>query len=377
MNVSGLAEIIRSRRLDLDRLSQRSGVPADRITAIVAGADPSLGELRKLSGALRVKILDLLPADSSRPAAQWLFRAVANSSADPAALANLSRKIDYSLKLMGSDPHLSLWSNETFKAGTTYADADENAGIFRNLFCNDDQIGPLLFLPRIVVDRLGILLFAVDAPGLDGASAYFNGVPYIFVSNRFPPRMLFTLAHELGHILFHHDRAQSFAIYDDDRGEESESAPVSRAEESYAHAFASCLLMPSRGVGIALQKIRDVHRISADSPLGDIEVLLLSRIFGLSFAAAAKRCEDLRLLPRGGARSLDDWLKKEYGSAEKRADSVGLPPRPKIEFSRIPDRLLASAVEQIRAGKISVGKASAVLGIPISDLLAANKPTVH
>ena len=35
MNVLGLAEIIRSRRLDVGRLSQRSGVPAERIAAII------------------------------------------------------------------------------------------------------------------------------------------------------------------------------------------------------------------------------------------------------------------------------------------------------------------------------------------------------
>jgi Zn-dependent peptidase ImmA (M78 family) len=380
MNTKGLADIVKSRQLDLDRLSQRSGVAADRIAAIMQGADPSLGELRKLSTALRVRIMDLVPTDPNQPATEWLFRTVASghSKADPAVLSNLSRKIEYSMKLLGTlTQEGALWWTERFRRGATYADADESAGIFRNLFYGDDHVSPLLSLPKIVVERLGVLLFSVDAAGLDGASAYFGGVPYIFISNRFRPRMLFTLAHEVGHILSHHEATQSFAVYDEERAEDAESATPHKAEESFAHAFASCLLMPSGGVGIALQKIRAVHRIREDSPVGDIEILLLSRIFGLSFVATARRCEDLRLLPRGGARSLDEWLKKKYGSAEKRADSIGLPARPEIEFPRIPERLLTSAVAQIRAGKISVGKASALLGMPISDLLSANRTTVH
>src|SRR5205809_3546383 len=43
-----LADIVRSRHLDLDRLNQRSGVSSERIAAIMQGADPSLAELRKL-----------------------------------------------------------------------------------------------------------------------------------------------------------------------------------------------------------------------------------------------------------------------------------------------------------------------------------------
>jgi Zn-dependent peptidase ImmA (M78 family)/transcriptional regulator with XRE-family HTH domain len=379
MNVQGLADIIRSRRLDVSRLSERSGVTADRINAIINGEDPTLGELRRLSNALRVRIFDLLPTEQGKPTAQWLFRALGakQKNPDPAALSSLSRKIEYSIKLLGPQPAaVRSWLGQ-FNRGASYADADENAGIFRHLFYHDDQVSPILSLPNIVMDRLGILLFIVDSSSMDGASAYFDGVPYVFVSNRFPPRMLFTLAHELGHILAHHDPTESFATFDESREDEPDLRPSAKGEESYAHAFASCLLMPSAGVGIALQKIRAAYKVKEDSPVGDIEVLALSRIFGLSFAAAARRCEDLRLLPRGGARSLDDWLKKEYGSAEKRAESVGLPPRPKIEFPRVPERLLASAIEQIRAGKISVGRASAVLGISISDLLTANRSTVH
>src|SRR5437773_1846425 len=84
-----------------------------------------------------------------------------------------------------------------------------------------------------------------------------------------------SLAQEVGHILSHHDATQSFAVYDEERAEDAELTTSHKTDESFAHAFASCLLMPSAGVGIALQKIRSVHRIREDSPVGDIEILLL------------------------------------------------------------------------------------------------------
>src|SRR5262249_25492703 len=125
MNTQGLANIVKARQLDLNRLNKRSGVPQERISAIIQGADPSLSELRKLSPPLHVAIMDLVPADAERPAAQWLFRSVASShsNADPSVLSNLSRKIEYSLKLLGhSGAQSQPWWVDRFRRGTTYAD---------------------------------------------------------------------------------------------------------------------------------------------------------------------------------------------------------------------------------------------------------------
>jgi len=130
--------------------------------------------------------------------------------------------------------------------------------------------------------------------------------------------------------------------------------------------------MPGPGLGIALQKIREIYEIKNDF-VGDIEVSLLSRIFGVSFIAAARRCEDLRLLPRGGAESLNERLSKEFGSPEKRANEVGLPPRPKIDFPIVPRQLLSAAIRQIRSGTISIGRAASMLGLSISELMLANE----
>jgi Zn-dependent peptidase ImmA (M78 family) len=283
--------------------------------------------------------------------------------------------MDYSTFLLAeSQPQPPRWIGRFTKGGTSYAEAELNATLFRKQFCDDDQLSPLYSLPKIVTHQMEILLFVVKGGRLDGASAFFAGLPFVFITERFAPRMLFTLAHELGHLLSHHDAHEDFAFVD--RASETEVKGSHATEEQYAHAFASCLLMPRSGIGVALEKIRQMNKSTGDQ-LGDVDILFLARIYGVSFAAAAKRCEDLGLLPRGGANSLAQYLKAEYGSPEKRAEALGLPKRAPLEFPSIPEQLLGAAISKIRAGEISVGKAAAVLGLSVAELFAANTPTVH
>ena len=70
----------------------------------------------------------------------------------------------------------------------------------------------------------------------------------------------------------------------------------------------------------------------------------------------------------------NEKLKSDFESAEKRAERLGLPPRAAINFPPLPHAILNSAVERIRAGELSIGKASMILGLSIGDLLAANAP---
>jgi len=374
-----LAQVMGQMKISTEDLSGRTGINAARITEIAAGADANLNELRSLSSALGLSLDDLMPPDKGSESGRLLFRSAAlqHERTDPVALDRISRKMDYSLALVEGRGHASLgWLNEFANSGSTYLDAEKNAATFRRLFFEDDQVSPLFRLPQVAAHRMNVLLFTVKARAFDGASALIAGVPFVFVAERFPSRMLFTLAHEIAHLLSHHGNSGDFACVDKTTSDDSEFRASRRIEEQFAHAFASCLLMPAAGVGIALKKIREVHQIKGRS-LGDVEVLFLSRIYGVSFAAAAKRCEDLRLLPRGGARSLDEHLKKEFGSAEKRAAALNLPEGPPIDFPPIPERLLAAAIEKIRSGEISVGRASALLGLSVSELFAVNAPAAN
>jgi hypothetical protein len=179
--------------------------------------------------------------------------------------------------------------------------------------------------------------------------------------------MLFTLAHELGHLIAHHNsEAYSIVDIEDEPGRAQAKAT---SDEGFADAFASCLLLPSAGVGLALQKIRERFKVSQDA-VGDIELLFLARFFGVSFQVAARRCEDLRLLPRGGGWTLYERIVKEHKNPERYADSLGLPPRPDIRFPALPPRLLSEAVEGIRDGRVSLGRAATILNLSIADLFS-------
>jgi len=357
-----------------EELSARTGISPERIGQLLSSAEPTLGELGAIANYFRIDMRDLLPLQPRHQSIDLLFRSGGRKVDEPTASA-LSRRIGYSVELLGEGARARpSWVAEFSRRGTTYDDAEANAEAFRRLFADDDQVSPLFRLPEIAMGAMKVLLFLLATPRFEGASAFVDGLPFIFLAERFAPRMLFTLAHEIAHLLAHHDLSQSFAVVDVQT--EGPRRASKNRDEFYAHAFASCLLLPRQGIGITLRKIRELQ-LEPNKELGDLDILLLSRVYGVSFYAAAKRCEDLSLLPRGGAASLNDSLNKKYGSPEKRAAAANLPPRPETQFPKLPIPLLHAAIEKVRSGEISVGKASSALGLSIADLLAANAPRVN
>jgi Zn-dependent peptidase ImmA (M78 family) len=353
----------------LPRLSRRTGIAQPRLELLARGEEPTYPELLTLASALGVALEQLAPPRDSAGKVQLLFRASGLKQPQTALSDSLSMKIDYALELLGPSAS-SDWVKSFGGPKETYLDAEVLATEFRRQFYSDDQVSPLVDLPSLLTDKLGVIVFVISSASVDGASAFIDDVPFIFVSSRFPPRMLFTIGHELGHLLANEARPREFALIDN-KANLLASGRSRSHQERFAHAFASCLLMPRQGVGVALRTIRELGTVSLDQ-VGDIELLLLARIFGVSFEAAARRCEDLELLPRGGATSLNQRLKSEYGSAEKRAESLNLPPRAETSVPPIPPALLESAVKRIRTGELSIGRAAAVLGITVGELMAAS-----
>jgi len=367
-----IADRIKESGRTLSRISKISQVPEARIAEILNGAEPTLAELRKLAPAIGFSLSDFaLGTGHKRPVA-ILFRQTMGElkSTQLPTVDLLSSQMERSLELLPSTkaPH---WMKFFEGSHETYTDAEQDAETFRKLFFGRDQVSPILRLPELVIENMGVLLLIAQRQKIDGASAIIDGIPFIFVSPRFPPRMLFTLAHEIGHLVAHHQPGTDFAIFD----VEKSIGMIRRKRDKrdrFADAFASCLLMPVAGVGIALKKIREIYKIQEDQ-VGDVEILLLSRIFGVSFQVAALRCEAVNLLPRGGAISLYDEICKQHGSPEKRAEQLQLPPRPEVKFPCVPQRLLEAAVQRIRSGEISIGRASAALNVSISSLVDANR----
>ena len=364
-------------KLTPEQFAERANLSYDRVSELLSGEDASLAELRSIASAFKITLSDLISPSDKYQRINLMFRRDIPKErlVDEISIDRLTKKIENSIEILGTEGDRLLWKDYFVVHEESYVVAERCAERFREIFFGGDTVSPLLKLPEIVVRDLEVVLFVVQQTYIDGASACIDGQPFVFVSSRFPPRMLFTLAHEVGHLISHKGDPGGFATLDWP-SEDNDSSQNGKSAEAFANTFASCLLLPAAGVGVTLKKIRELAKIEQDQ-IGDIELIFLSRIFGTSFQVAARRCEDLKVLPRGGAHALYEKIRKEYGSPEKRAQDLKLPPRPEIDFPIVPERLLISAIERIKSGAISIGKASAILGISISDIVSAHARVQH
>jgi Zn-dependent peptidase ImmA (M78 family) len=355
--------------IDLHDLAKKSGIALFRIEAILRGQDFTVAEMLAISKCLKLQPNDFISKNETHQKAEMLFRNVTSSKHSPeSAIQRFSSHISNSINLLSHQDDPLEWLS-LFEVKTQDFEAAEWAAYqFRYIFYREDMVSPIPQLPSICTEKLKILLYVVPEK-VDGASAIYGKNAYIFLANRsFKPRMLFTLAHELGHLVAGHHGSENVANIDED------TDGLTRQKkhlEAFADAFASSLLMPAKGVGIALKKIKELGSTNNEN-IGDVELLYLARIFAVSFEAAARRCEDLQLLPKGGALALYNHVVEHYGSPERRAELLDLPPRVPLTFPFVPSSLVEEALEQIRAGELSVGKAANMLSMSIPQLYSYN-----
>jgi len=220
-----------------------------------------------------------------------------------------------------------------------------------------------------VLAALGVLLLFSRDPSIEGVSAIVDGYAIVNIGPRaFKPRMLFTIAHELGHLVAHHDRrAQGYAHLDK---EADWSSSPRRTEEKFADAFASSILLPQHGVLSALKVVRE-HLGISQQPLGAAEIAWIAHLFHVSFEVAARRFETFGLLPTSGARAFYQRLQDDLKNPEKFAADVGVPPRRELNIETTP-ALMRSAAARVRGGTLSLGKAAELLNVPVSAIVVAN-----
>lgn len=204
------------------------------------------------------------------------------------------------------------------------------------------DVDPLLHLPELLADQFNVLVFPLDHKGIVGACALIDRAAFLFPSTAFEIEILFNCAHELAHLAILSVRHEQQSIATLDRPNGTPQSPKD-PYEYFADAFALELLIPTRGLGVALREVRRLLRISV-STIGDVELLYLSRIFGVSFLSAAKRCERAKLLPKGGASALHRFMVENFGGPEERATQLDLPARPQLNIPAVPKRIeLATA----------------------------------
>lgn len=371
--MKGIVEKLLSTDTSPEAIAIKCNMPRERITAILEGAPLSLRDVRLLSDGLAIPIYELIEADAGTSYQNDLgvrFRDPEQQDHETRSktVSKVARYVDASLSVLGKNIADTDWLADFEIEEETYSEAKRLAELFRSIFVPGRNIDPLFDLPAILEERCGVIIAMLEKSRYEGASVISQGRPFAFISRRFVGRMLFTLAHELGHILVHH-RDGHDAIFD--KPSNMGMGRNTGRQEAFCNAFASVLLMPEAGVGKSLQVIRQQMNIS-EPQIGDVEINLLARYYGVSFDVAAFRCEQLDLMPTGGAFSLADEIRKKFGSAEKRAEQLELPKRQEPHFQPVAQSILSACLNKIETGEISTGWASENFGVSIEDLQLAN-----
>ncbi|WBV55319.1 XRE family transcriptional regulator [Chryseobacterium daecheongense] len=144
-----------------------------------------------------------------------------------------------------------------------------------------DDIVSLLEKNGIIIHFFDFDFISGDNRNFDGVSTYVNGVPLILINNKIPnSRKVFTIAHELAHLIFHFD----FII------------PESRNKEKEADAFAAAFLAPKSEVQSVFKRLNKEKLFS------------LKKVWKMSAAAILYRTKDIGNITQDWYNKCIFWL---------------------------------------------------------------------
>ncbi|WP_417493332.1 ImmA/IrrE family metallo-endopeptidase [Maricaulis sp.] len=366
-----IEQFLQATEISPERLAQKAKLPVDRLTALFQGERANLREVRLISEALRIPAEYIargeLPSQSKH-SMRVAFRAVGHVDAEDTSRERLASMVLAALEVLPPRVNLPDIVDVFEVPAENYESAEEMANAFRAHVLKIAPNEPLLDLARRIDGIPGVVVFLGSKVRFEGASVLAGNYGFIQISHRFSGRMLFTLAHEIAHLLAHHGPG-SEAIFD--MASTIGGGHAASRQEAFANAFASSLLLPQAGVYEFLGVIKaqfdlDPHMV------GDVEIIYLSRFFGVGFDVAAIRLEALGLLPEGGARALSQAVKAEWGNAERRAEALGVPDRPEVHFPHFSANLREALIKAVSEGVVSQGWILDHFGLPLQQLFLLN-----
>ncbi len=151
-------------------------------------------------------------------------------------------------------------------------------------------------------------------------------------------RRNFDLAHELFHLLTWNSFRRGSSIHE-----------TSDSEERLANQFASCLLMPTEPLTLAIHFQSD-----EDNELDYDDLFEIARQFDVSVPALIWRMVDLKFIDRDTAKNINEVISGRVQFWDRRQNEI---PRER------PVRYEALALEAIEKGLISTGKFAQYMGI--------------
>lgn len=359
--MTALLDYIIARGIDKERLSG-AGIAPDRVEQLYSDAEPTIEEVRTLAKRLNVPARELIvPLRSGvegRAKLRSNFNFVKNDLGYFEA-CSLENRLEELADLL--DPVVEIPFFVDFPKDAN--SAEQLSMMFRRNFLEVEYDVPLPHLPQLIFDKLSVVTFLFSSRIVDGASYRKGRSVLIAIAERNDIRMLYTLAHEISHLLTDIDSDPAATVWIDEDVFTSSAKDV-REAEFFANEFAACLLIPAGGLVAELKRLRR----QADRPeqLAAYEIAAIARTFGTSFIVAARRCENLGLLDRGGASILDAEVRNRFGSAEKFANAFGMPSREKIDW-HYPSRMALDALEyRLIDGELSVTRVHELLGLKLA-----------
>jgi Zn-dependent peptidase ImmA (M78 family)/transcriptional regulator with XRE-family HTH domain len=206
------------------------------------------------------------------------------------------------------------------------------------------------------VEELGLKVLRLpieqkDFFGLSACSNTQGAFVLINTHNVSIERQLFTLAHEIGHLIFHRDEYQNQLMSSESREEE-------KAREKVANYFASHLLVSQTAFDLARQNMPNL--------------LELKNHFRVSYATILKRLDEL------GINGYGEMLKKIRGNYQRLynqslTNQIELEPKLAENDFPVNQRYQTLIWKALKAEKISESKAAELLNITIEALRVARR----
>ncbi len=202
----------------------------------------------------------------------------------------------------------------------------------------------------------GVFVFVWQLPLSISGMSYRGAYSVVFVNGRHTPqRQLFTLAHELGHLLFHLKDGEQTTI--------SQVASNRDPQEGEANKFASELLMPGVDVDQLIQ-LRGVAGLRKPTQLA-----MAAELFNVSRDAMF-----YRLVGKG----VFDWKERWTYFTQGKLDADTALPAHRVDGidTQVPLRMRELALQLYDAGEISAGKLAewfAASRLNVDDMLFARE----
>ena len=202
-------------------------------------------------------------------------------------------------------------------------------------------------------DNFAIRVYVLSQRGRLAAAAFHHSAigGSVMLAERSVPRMRFTLARALGHLLANRDEAMV------DMLDARKKTPV----ESFSNAFAAALLMPARGLR---ERFGSVH--SEAGEVNDIAILYLARTFGVTLKALRTRLEQLKLVAPTTLKRIDEAVRQAGSGLRAEVDvAQALPDQPRWEM--LPERYVFLAMRAYRKELVSKSRLADCLGTTEND----------